>query len=206
MVALGLTLMVAGCSHSTADRGVPASPTTAARPATLVVIGADAAFGVGLSNSLRDSWPQMLYLEAFPVSAVLVNGAVERATVRSAASSQARLAIDQHATVAAIWLDAPDSPCTATTTASTYVPDLDALIAPLRAANVRVLIGNISRAQPCSAAFDDAIDEVASTRAATVVDLASALAANPAIGPRSSVTRSISRTIAETFSAALASQ
>ena len=196
---------LAGCSHSTAARGASGPSTTAARPQLLVTIGADATIGDGLSEYLRDSWPQLLFREALPVSTVFINAGDEAATVRGA-GAQVELAVEQRASVVAIWLDDPGTPCTATTTASAYTADLDGLIEPLRTAGARVLVGNLSRAQRCGAAFDDALDDVARRRGATVVDLATTLASTPEIGPRSNVTPSISRAVAGAFTAVLAAQ
>lgn len=206
-VAFAVALVVvAGCSGSTAKPTASDPRAAAAEPDVFVAIGADATSGIGLADPVRDAWPQLVYRETFPVSTVFVNAANQAATVRRARADQVALALEQHATVVAIWLDAADTLCTPTTSASAYVGDLTTLVEPVRASHARVLIGNVSRTERCGAAFDDAIDQVARAQGATVVDVAGALRATPAYGPRSSVTKSVSRTVADAFGAAVASR
>lgn len=169
----------------------------------LVTIGSDATFGDGLTNPLRDSWPQKLYHEAFPRSAVLVNASEEGAvTVDRAAAQQVPLAIEVQATVVAVWLG--DADFIHLVPVATFESKLGRLVRRLRDSGARVLLGNLSRTPPGAAAYDDAIASVARTDGATLVDVAAALSATPNIAPSSPMDPKTSGKIARAFAAALA--
>jgi hypothetical protein len=194
---------LASCSHGS-SRGT-ASPTTSVAPRTavLVTIGSDATFG-NPDFPLTDSWPQKLYHSSFPQSAVLVNAADHAAvTVNSAISVQVPLALEQRATVVGVWLG--DIDLATGIPAAIFETRLDDLVKRLRDSGARVLLGNLSTAQPGAADYDNAIANVARARGATLVDIAAALSSTPDIGPSSSsMTPTISGRVADAFSAAIA--
>jgi GDSL-like Lipase/Acylhydrolase family len=200
--AVALVLVLASCSHGS-SHGAASTPTSAAtRPPVLVTIGSDATFGIGLDSPLTDSWPQKLYHRAFPESTVLVNAADRSVTVDRAAIAQVPLALEEHATVVAVWLG--DADLAANFPASAFESNLNSLVEQLRNSGARVLLGNLSRQRPGAAAYDDAIARVARARGATLVDLASALSASPRVLPGSSVNPTTSALIADAFAAAFA--
>ena len=203
LVALVCAGALASCSHGS-PRGT-ASPITKAAPRTpvLVTIGSNATFG-NPDYPLTDSWPQKLYHSSFPQSAVLVNAADRAAvTVNSAISVQVPLAIEERATVVGVWLG--DIDLATGIPAAIFETRLDDLVKRLRASGARVLLGNLSTAQPGAADYDTAIANVARARGATLVDIAAALSATPDIGPSSSsMTPTISGRVADAFSVALA--
>jgi nucleotide-binding universal stress UspA family protein len=197
-----LVLALASCSHGSSHKGASAASTTAPRTEVLVTVGSDATFGIGLDDPLSDSWPQLLYHQAFPQSTVLVNAAERAVTVNTAASEEVPLALEEHATVVAVWIG--DVDLATGIPAVAFESSLDALVKRLRDAGARVLLGNLSTAQPGALAYDNAIASVARDRGATLVDLAGALSATPNIGPSSSITKPASTQIAEAFSVAIA--
>jgi hypothetical protein len=202
LTAVALVVALASCSHGSSHDAASGGTTAAPRAAVLVTLGSDATFGIGLSDPLSDSWPQRLYHLAFPETTVLVNAADRAVGVSSAASVELPLALEQHATVAAVWLG--DVDLATGIPAATFETKLDDLVKRLRDSGARVLLGNISTAQPGALAYDNAIASVARTRGATLVDLATALSATPDIGPSSSVTPTTSAQIAAAFAAAVA--
>jgi hypothetical protein len=198
---VALMFALASCSHGS-SHGAGSSPsTTAPRPPVLVTIGSDATFG-NVLYALTDSWPQKFYHEAFPQSTVLVNAAERPVTLDRAAVLQLPLALQEHATVVAVWLG--DADLAANFPASAFKANLNSLVKELRDSGARVLLGNMSRERPGAAAYDDAIASVARARGATLVDLATALSATPDIGPSSAVKPTTSTQIADAFAAALA--
>jgi hypothetical protein len=199
--AVALVLALASCSHGSSHGAASTPTTTAPRTPVLVTIGSDATFG-NVLYPLTDSWPQKLYHEAFPQSTVLVNAADRAVTVDRAGVLQVPLALQEHATVVAVWLG--DADLAANFPASAFKANLDSLVKELRDSGARVLLGNLSRARPGAAAYDDAIASVARARGATLVDLATALSATPDIGPGSVVKPTTSTQIADAFAAALA--
>jgi hypothetical protein len=203
VLALVVALGLGACSHS-ASTGSRASATTTSAPhEVLVAFGSSAGYGDGLADRFRGSWPQLLFREAFPLSTVLVNLSADPTTITIAVGAAVPVALEQHATTAAIWLG-PDGPCAADTTATGFESALTSLVEPLRAAGARVIVGNVPDRVPCAVAFNAAVMNVARVQHATVADVASALAATPAVGPSSSVTVAESRAIASAFGAAVA--
>jgi hypothetical protein len=199
---LGLVLAVTSCSHASSRAGAPSPTSAAPKVEVLVTIGSDATFGDGLQNPLADSWPQKLYHEAFPRSAVLVNASDRAVTVDRAAVLQVPLALQEHATVVAVWLG--DTDLQQRLPAASFESNLDGVVEQLRDSGARVLLGNLSRERAGASAYDDAIARIARARGATLVDLAAALSAHPGIGPGSLVNPTTSGKIAEAFAVALA--
>lgn len=202
-------LALASCSsHSSGDSGASTTKSgsgSASGRDVLVTIGSGATFGDGLTNRLRDAWPQKLYHESFAQSTILVNAADRSVTVERALGQQLSLAIEQHATVVAVWLG--DLDLVAGVDTATFEDRLSQLVRELTASGARVLLGNLSRAEPGAAAYDDAITRVAHGPGAagvTLVDVATALSATPEIGPSSDVDAAMSEKIARAFGAALA--
>jgi hypothetical protein len=200
--SLALSLAIASCSHSTGRSGAPGSTAAPAGVDVLVTIGSDATFGDGLTNPLRDSWPQKLYHEAFARSAVLVNASDRAVRVGRALAVQVPLALEVHATVVAVWLG--DTDLEAGFPVPGFEANLDLLVKRLSDSGARVLLGNISRARAGAAAYDDAIARIARSRGATLVDCAAALSATPKVGPSSLVDPATSGRIAKAFAAAFA--
>lgn len=197
---------LASCSHSSGDSGSETSGTgsTSAHD-VLVTIGSSATYGDGLDNPLRDAWPQVLFHESFAQSTVLINASQRAVTVERALAQQLSLAIEQHATVVAVWLG--DLDLESGVDPATFEGQLDTLVEQLTASGARVLLGNISRSEPGAAAYDDAITRVAhgpSAAGVTLVDVAAALSATPEIGPSSDVDASMSVKVAHAFGSALA--
>ena len=203
-----LAVPLAACSHASSTGGVEAAATTGAPPQVLVAFGSTAGYGEGLPDRLRDSWPQLLFRDAFPLSSVLMNLSDDPSPISgpgSAVSLELPVALGQHATIAAVWLGASgEGRCTGNTTATQFEPALTSLVEPLRDSGARVLIGNLPARVPCAVAFNAAVTSVARAQQATVADVASALSTTPTVGPDSLVTLAESRAIASAFGAAVA--
>jgi GDSL-like Lipase/Acylhydrolase family len=200
-VACVAAVALASCSHSERHANAPGSRSTAPPGDVLVAIGSDATFGADLRRPLSEAWPQLLFHEAFPISTVLINAADGGVTLQHALTVQVPLALEVHATVVAVWLG--DIDVEQHVPAATFEADLDLLVRRLRSSGARVLLGNLSRAEPLAAAYDDAIGRVARARGATLVDLAAALAATPTVGPSTHVNAATSRVIARAFASAV---
>jgi hypothetical protein len=203
-LALVFAVALAACSHSSSTGGIAAPTTTAAAHEVFVAFGSTSGMGSGLTDNLRDSWPQVLFRDSFPLSTVFVNLSDDPQTIDRAVTLQLPVALDQHATVAAIWLGPAGEGCTADATATTFEAAITSLVQPLRDSGARVTVGNLPDRVPCAVAFNVAVMHVARTQHATVADVASALASTPTIGPGSEATVAESRAIAAAFGAALA--
>jgi hypothetical protein len=200
-----MTLALVSCSHSPHRSGTPVSPSAGPRSDVLVTIGSAATFGsgLGLAVRLRDSWPQLLYHEAFPRSTVLVNASeLQDVTVETASTDQLPLALEEHATVVAVWIG--DADLARRLPIANFEADLDTLVRRLRDSGARVLLANLPGRQASASGYDDAIARVARSRSATLVDLAAALSSTPDVGPSSRVNPTTSRTIAQAFALAVA--
>jgi hypothetical protein len=198
--ACALSVALASCSHS-ARHAAPVRPSgTAPRGDVFVAIGSNATIGDGQSQPLLQSWPQLLFRQAFPISTVFVNAGEIQESARRALTVAVPLALEVHATVVAIWIG--DWDLRQTGSAANFEANLDLIVRTLRNSGARVLIGNFSRTRPGAAAFDDAIARVARARSATLVDLATAV---PTVGPSSKVNPATSRAIATAFTSALTS-
>lgn len=194
------SLALVSCSHSARDANVSGPTTTARRSAVLVAIGSNATIGDGLDQPLTQAWPQLLYHQAVPIATVFVNAADLEESASRALTVAVPLALDVHATVVAIWIGDRDL---MVDNEAGFATDLDLIVRRLRGSGARVLIGNLSRAQQYAPAFDTAIARIARARGATLVDLASALAATPDVGPSSKMTPETSRAVADAFAAAI---
>jgi hypothetical protein len=203
VAALVVALSLASCSGSSRSADSPATTAGPARRDVLVSIGSNATFGDGLDNPLRDAWPQRLFHDAFPRSTVLVNASDRLVTVGRALGQPLSIALEVHATVVAVWLG--DLDLATGVAAPIFEADLDRLVKQLRASGARVLLGNLSLAQPGAAAYDDAIARVAQARGATPVDIATALSSHAGIAPSTDIGPDASRAVADAFAAAVTS-
>jgi hypothetical protein len=204
VLVLAFAVASAACSRSSSPGALASPTTTTVAPEVFVAFGSTSGMGTGLTDNLRDAWPQVLFREAFPLSTVFVNLSDDPQTIDDAVSRQLPVALEQHAKVAAIWLGAAGEGCTADATATTFEPVLTALVRPLRDEGARVIIGNLPDRVPCAVAFNVAVADVAHAQAATVADVASALASTPTVGPGSQATVDQNRAIAAAFAAAVA--
>src|SRR5207244_4254171 len=84
VAALLSALALVACSRPAGPNGASSATSSAPRRDVLVAIGSGATLGDGLDNPLRDSWPQVLYHDAFPRTTVLVNSANRSVTVERA--------------------------------------------------------------------------------------------------------------------------
>jgi hypothetical protein len=198
--AVVLLLVLAACSHGSSHGAASAPSSAAPRTPVLVTIGSDATFG-NRDDPLTDSWPQQLYHDAFPESTVFVNAADHAVTVDGARLVQLPLALEQHATVVAVWIG--DVDLLTGMPPAIFESKLDDLVKRLRKSGAHVLLGNLSTAQSGAADYDNAISSVANAEGATLVDVAAALSATPDLGPSSSVTPAVSARIAAAFAAAI---
>jgi hypothetical protein len=201
VAALVSALALVACSRPAGPNGASSATSSAPRREVLVAIGSRATLGDGLDNPLRDSWPQLLYHDAFPRSTVLINSANRSVTVERARGQALSIALEVHATVVAVWLG--DLELGAGLEPSGFEAELDQLVTRLRDSGARVLVGNLPGAQSGVAAYNGAIARVVRARGATLVDLAAALSTHPESRPSSAADGATSRIVAATFAAAL---
>jgi hypothetical protein len=203
-LALVVGVALAACSHASSTGSGAVATSTSVPSEFLVAFGSSAGYAADLPDRFRLSWPQLLYRDAFPISTVFVNLSNDPTTLDQAVRFGLPVALEQHATIAAIWLGPGSGECGPDTTATRFASVLASLVQPLRAAGARVVIGTVPDRVPCAVAFNAAVMNVARAQRATIADVASALAATPTIGPNSSVTVAESRAIASAFGAAVA--
>jgi lysophospholipase L1-like esterase len=171
-VLVTLTVIAAsGCSASKhGDAVVPA--TNAGPTVTVLALGGSATEGDGVRNRLQQAWPYLVFHDALPLSAVLVNGALDHATVASAITSEAPLAAELKPDIVEVWLGADD--LLAATPIPSFTVSFTKLVNALRTtATTRVLVGDLPAAYGSNAAhYNDAIHAVVTDTHAELVPLA----------------------------------
>lgn len=141
-IAVTIAIAVAAVTGCSDGRQAPkVLPPAKARPPTVfVVIGGRESSGSGLDDSLHTAWSQLAFA-GLPDGTVYLNLASDDATVAEARQRQAPLAVEQHATVAAVWLGEGDD--LAGTDPAQFGRDLRALLDQLRRAGTdRVLVAS----------------------------------------------------------------
>jgi lysophospholipase L1-like esterase len=174
LIAGVLAAVLAGCSG--AGSTDPPVPAAASGPVeTLYVVGSGTSVGTELADPLREAWPRILYGEAFPRSAILVNGAAGPSTAARAVAEQLPLARELHPEFIAVWLGSYD--LNQVTAVDEFGERLRALLGGLRATGPRrLLIANLPRLpayeEPMRLAYNRAIAAAASAGGADLVDIA----------------------------------
>ncbi len=140
LVAVLLAVLVAACAtagdQTTASTIPPADNT--GPPVVFVAVGGGETTGVRLPDSLRQSWPQLLFTEALPRRAVLVNLSSPGATVAQALDQQVPAALELGPTLATVWLTRGD--VRAGTSVAAYERDLELVVRRLQDSGARVLV------------------------------------------------------------------
>lgn len=157
-------LLSAGCA-STATTSIPT--TTASRPVGFVVVGGDQALALVRRDDLPNSWPQLVFRDAFPLDAVYVNLSALAFSVVGAAAELAPSFAELQPDVVAIWAGQADS------AAGRAIDDFrrgldDIVTVATRRPNTVVLLATLPDGPP---AYNDAIRAIASERSARLVDL-----------------------------------
>ena len=101
-----ISLAICGCTSSSVSRGAPPLVPQGA-PVRLVVLGADDAFGAGVSRTQRNrsTWPQLLFREHLPIRATLVDLASPGATAADVRDARVPRALGLQPTIAIVWVD-----------------------------------------------------------------------------------------------------
>ncbi len=100
--------MASGCSDD--DQGMPSSiPATKPLPRLLyVAVGASETYGLGATDPLRESWPQVFYRKALPRRASFVNLGIPGATVADALTKEALYTAKLEPELVTVWLNVND--------------------------------------------------------------------------------------------------
>jgi lysophospholipase L1-like esterase len=172
LVALGF--VATACSTPGDDRtdDAGAAAVTTEATSTLLIMGSAASIGDQLDEPLQDSWPRVFYREAFPRATVLVNAAGRSSTVLDAQRDQLPLAQELRPDVVAIWLGQAD--LVIGTPVALFETELATLVQRVRETGARVLLANLTAhgaSAARTAAFNDAVADVARAQDATLVDL-----------------------------------
>ena len=132
-VAVALVWVAAACSSG--SRSLTArhlSPMPTKSGFAYVALGGDETVNRQLDDPFRDAWPQPVFTNALPRSAVYVNFARPEATAADALSEQVPAALDLEPTVATVWLGAGDARIG--TSDASFTRDLSDVVAQLQGA------------------------------------------------------------------------
>ncbi len=137
-VATALVLVGAACSSATNATVAPTKPDPRL---TYVALGNGETAGNSVKNRIRSAWPQIVYREVFPRSAIFINFGQNSVTIDDAAHSQLTPAIALAPDVATIELT-DDTFLTRDVTG--YEAKLERFIRRLqRGGRTQVIVGNI---------------------------------------------------------------
>jgi acyl-CoA thioesterase I len=139
LAALTVASLAGACTGGGGDDTAPVLP---AGPATLyVAVGASETVGVGTDDPIREAWPQVLYREALPTTAVFVNLGIPGATVADALDRELPQALELEPDLVTVWLNVND--LVAGVSSRDYETRLDTLLSSLRrGGRTRVLVAN----------------------------------------------------------------
>lgn len=175
LVTLTCVVACAGCADGRESPTVLPPSKREAR-AVFVVIGGRESSGFGLEDALHSAWPQILFRRQFPDGTVYVNLARNDTTAAQARADQTPVAVEQHPTVAVVWLGEGDD--IVGTRPAQFGQDLELLLTRLRQSGTgRVLVASPPSDAPGSQ-FAPQIASAARAAGAEVVRL-SAGAWNP---------------------------
>ncbi|MGI9118605.1 MAG: SGNH/GDSL hydrolase family protein [Acidimicrobiales bacterium] len=176
LAACLVTVVVTACSGGSGPTAGPMTGTAVAPGdvgdrVAFVTLGGDETLGQGLDDSLRQSWPQLLFRQALPQRTVHVNLAAPDATVAEALDNQLPAALELQPTLAAVWLTGAD--VAAGTPVRDYERNLDLIVRQLQAtARVVVATGPTVPGAPRSVdPYNAAVRRVAEGSGADLVDL-----------------------------------
>jgi hypothetical protein len=139
----------------------------------VLALGGSATEGDGVRDRLRNAWPYLVFHTAFPRSTILVNGALDDATLQHALTGQAPLAAQVKPDVVEVWLGADD--VTARTPISLFRTEFGQLLALLQPSGARrVLVADLPTALGDIASYNAAIHAEVAAAHAELVSLANA--------------------------------
>ncbi len=140
MVLLAVLSLIGACSTAgdqTTVSTLPPSDDTGP-PVVFVAVGGGETTGLRLPDSLRQSWPQLLFTEALPRRGVHVNLSSPGATVAQALDQQVPAALELGPTLTTVWLTGGDA--RAGTPVAAYERDLELVVRRLQDSGARVLV------------------------------------------------------------------
>lgn len=188
---LALVTLATACSGD--ERDQTSAAVTASPPGTYVAVGGSDTLGAGSDRPLLEGWPQVFYRTAVDQDTVFVNLGVDGSTVAAALEEQLPLALELRPTLVTVGLNVDD--LAAGVPVATYEQQLAELVHALRQdGRAQVLVANTPpletlpgyQASEGSAvpppedlaatvdAYNEAIERVADTEGADLVDLHSA--------------------------------
>jgi lysophospholipase L1-like esterase len=174
LCALVLVLLP-GCSsagdQTTSSTLPPADD--AGPPVIFVALGGGETTGLGLPDSLRQAWPQLVFGDALPRQAVHVNVSSPGATVAQALDQQVPAALELGPTLATVWLTSGDA--RSGTRVAVYERDLERVVRRLQDGGVaRVLVAagpEVPEATASGEAYRAAVTRVVERTGTRLVDL-----------------------------------
>ncbi len=137
LMLLGLIGACSSAGDQTTASTLPPSDDTGP-PVVFVAVGGGETTGLRLPDSLRQSWPQLLFTEALPRRGVHVNLSSPGATVAQALDQQVPAALELGPTLATVWLTGGDA--RAGTSVAAYERDLEVVVRRFQEVGTRVLV------------------------------------------------------------------
>ena len=132
-------LLFVGCTaESSVSDSAPPLPDPNQERVVYTALGGDETLNRELEDSFRDAWPQRVFTEALPRSAIYVNFARPDATVAGALTDQLPQSLAVDPTVATVWLGASDA--RRGTSEASFERDLSEIVEDLQSAGARVLL------------------------------------------------------------------
>lgn len=145
LVTAALAAVLSACgTPSASSTGSP--PVTASQPAAgpaliYAAVGASETVGTGSEQGVRQAWPQLVYNDVLPRSALYYNFGIPGATTAEAVQTELPQALAVHPTLVTVWLNVND--LLAGVTPQSYEGQLRSLVHALRQRGAaRVLIAN----------------------------------------------------------------
>lgn len=190
VVTLAVVGLVRAAGSSGGDRPKGPPPEVAQPPFLYVAVGASDAVGVGSDAPARDSWPQVFRRDGLRSTAEIEIVAQPGATTADAVREQLPIVLRRDPKVVTVWLGVNDA--LRAVPPADFERNLAVLLDDLTAGGATVLIGNVPtidslpiyvqtesrRRHPgmgaLLVAYDDAVERLAATHGAHLVDLKAA--------------------------------
>jgi GDSL-like Lipase/Acylhydrolase family len=160
-------VVLASCSGANGDQHAAARDDGGARQ-TLMVIGSGTALGDNLPDPLRDAWPRLLYLDAFPRATVFVNAAARDQTTSEAVTDQIPLVRELHPRTVIVWIGAND--VTEAVPIEQFRRDVTDLLEAIRSTRVHsIFVGQLPGLGPATPSYNAVLADASARTGALLV-------------------------------------
>jgi GDSL-like Lipase/Acylhydrolase family len=154
-------VLLASCTGGDGNQQAAARDDAGARQ-TLLVIGSGTALGDSLPDPLRDAWPRLLYVDAFPRATVFVNAAARDQTASAAITDQAPLVRELKPRTVIVWIGTNE--VTDAVPLEQFRSDVVHLLEAIRSAGVNaIFVGQLPDLGPTTPSYNAVLAD-ASTR------------------------------------------